>query len=385
MRKIYADNSSTSFPKAPGVGAAIKNHIENAAFNISRGGYEQAYQVMDTVLETRTLLRKLFNFGGGGAGDDHNVVFVPSVTYGLNFIINGLVRPGDHMVISSMEHNAVARPAEAMKLKGAEVTVCRCDKEGVLDPEVLEKSIRPDTRLVVMSLCSNVSGTLQDGELMGRICRDKNIPLVLDAAQAAGACNVDFDDWGLAGLCVPGHKGLLGPQGIGAMLLTDWLASAMEPTILGGTGSVSDSLIMPDFLPDKFEAGTLNIPGIIGLNAALKYVMEVGPTHILEHERRLSDLFIEKIRDLDLRIVAPSDRIRRTGVVSLAFRKTDNAEAAFILDDRFGIMTRCGLHCAPLAHRTLGTFPEGTVRFSFGHFNTEEEVEYVAECVRKIG
>lgn len=385
MKKIYADNSSTSFPKAPGVGAAMQNHIENSAFNISRGGYEQAYEVMDTVLETRALLRKLFNFGAGGAADDHNVVFVPSVTYGLNFIINGLVRPGDHMVISAMEHNAVARPAEALKNKGAEVTVCPCDTDGTLDPEAFEKAIRPDTRLVVMSLCSNVSGTLQDGALLGRICRDKNVPLVLDAAQAAGAVDIDFDGWGLAGLCVPGHKGLLGPQGIGAMLLTDQLAREMKPTIFGGTGSVSDSLNMPDFLPDKFEAGTLNIPGIIGLNVALKYVMEVGPANILEHERRLSDLFIEKVQPLDLRIIAPADRNRRTGVVSLAFRKTDNAEAAFLLDDRFGIMTRCGLHCAPLAHRTLGTFPEGTVRFSFGHFNTEEDVEYIAECVGKIG
>ena len=386
MKKVYLDNGSTSFPKAPGVGETIKRYIEESGANINRGGYQAAYDVADTVLETRTLLKDLFRMGTVRKDlDEHNVIFVPSVTYGLNFILTGALRPGDRLVMSSMEHNAVARPARALSKKGVSVEICPCDSLGRLDLDALDKSLTPDTRLAVINLASNVSGTLQDAASVSSICRAKNIPLVLDASQAAGAVDIDFDGLGLSGLCVPGHKGLLGPQGIGAVLMTDELSEMVDPVITGGTGSISDSLDMPGFLPDKFEPGTLNLPGIIGLNKALKYIASESPKAILSHELKLADAFIRGISEIQgVRIAGPTGPEGRVGVVSLDFQGLDNAEIAYQLESRFGIMTRCGLHCAPLAHRTLNTYPGGTVRFTFGYFNTLDETEYALESIKSI-
>ena len=386
MKKVYLDNGSTSFPKAPGVGESIKRYIEESGANINRGGYQAAYDVADTVLETRTLLKDLFRMGTVRKDlDERNVIFVPSVTYGLNFILTGALRPGDRLVMSSMEHNAVARPARALSKKGVSVEICPCDSLGRLDLDALDKSLTPDTRLAVINLASNVSGTLQDAASISSICSAKNIPLVLDASQAAGAVDIDFDGLGLSGLCVPGHKGLLGPQGIGAVLMTDELSEMVDPVITGGTGSISDSLDMPGFLPDKFEPGTLNLPGIIGLNKALKYIASETPKAILSHELKLAETFIEGILELrGVRVVGPAGPEGRVGVVSLDFQGLDNAEIAYQLESRFGIMTRCGLHCAPLAHRTLNTYPGGTVRFTFGYFNTMDETQYALESIKSI-
>lgn len=386
MENIYADNGSTSFPKAPGVGEAIRKYIEESALNISRGGYGPAYEVMDRVFEVRRKIKELVGISeGNGDIDEHNVIFVPSVTYALNFIILGLLKHGDHVIISSMEHNAVARPVESLKKRGVEVSCVPCREDGTLDMDAFRNAFRKETGLVVMALVSNVSGTIQDAETIGQICSEKGVPFVLDAAQGAGAVEMDFIKWKLSGLCIPGHKGLLGPQGIGAMIVTSDFAREIDPVIFGGTGSVSDSLEMPDFLPDRFEAGTLNLPGIIGLGASLDYIRERTPFEILKHERELAGRFIDGIKDIDeIRITGPEDISRRTGVVSVDFKTMDNSQAAYILEDSYGIMTRCGLHCAPLAHRTLGTYPEGTVRFSFGAFNTIEEADYIAQCVKKI-
>lgn len=386
MRKIYLDNGSTSFPKAPGVGDAIKRYIEESGANINRGGYQAAYDVADTVLETRAMLMDLFGMGRKRKKlSEKNVVFVPSVTYGLNFILKGALRSGDRLVISSMEHNAVARPADDLSKADVEVLTCPCDGEGRLDLGSFEKMLDCGPKLTVINLASNVSGTLQDAAAISRICRARGIPLVLDASQAAGAVDIDFDELELAGLCVPGHKGLLGPQGIGAIMITDELADMMDPIVTGGTGSISDSLEMPDFLPDKFEPGTLNIPGIIGLNQALKFIRTETPSRILAHELRLAGRFIDGVRDIPgVKVIGPAGTVGRVGVVSLDFEAMDNADAAYRLESSCGIMTRCGLHCAPLAHRTMGTYPRGTVRFTFGYFNTEEETDHAIECIKEM-
>ena len=386
MKSIYLDNGSTSFPKAPGLSDSIKYFLENCGYNINRGGYEGAYEVADLVLETRRLIAELFHFDQKKA---RNVIFVPSVTYGLNFIILGLLKPGDHVIISSMEHNAVARACESLTAEGVEVTTVKCSEDGMLDFEEYENSFRENTKLVVMCHASNVSGTVQDAERIGKIAKEKGVFFVLDAAQSAGVIEIDFEKFNLSGLCVPGHKGLLGPQGIGAMILTDEISNAISPTIYGGTGSISDSLEMPSFLPDKFEPGTLNIPGIVGLNTSIKYVMEKGTDKILSHERQLADDFMKKIAEFDpdgkkIRIAGTKNIINKVGTVSLDFIKMDNSDVAFRLENEFGIMTRCGMHCAPLAHKTLGTYPEGTVRFSFGYFNTEEDVKEALEAIKII-
>lgn len=386
MKSIYLDNGSTSFPKAPGLGDAVKSFIDNCGYNINRGGYEGAYEVADTVLETKHLLTELFNVG---KGKEKNVIFTPSVTYGLNFIILGLLKPGDHVIISSMEHNAVARAVESLREKGVEVTLAECDSEGIIDLENFERCFKENTKLVVICHVSNVSGTIQDAEKIGEIAKEKGVFFVLDAAQSAGAVDIDFSKFGLSGLCVPGHKGLLGPQGIGAMILEDELAKAILPTIFGGTGSISDSLKMPDFLPDKFEPGTLNLPGIIGLNHSVKYVMSKGNDEFLSHERKLAVIFIEGIKKIDpegkkIRILGPKNISKRVGTVSLDFPEMDNSDVAFKLESEYGIMTRCGMHCAPLAHKTLGTYPNGTVRFSFGYFNTIEDVKSAIKAIEII-
>ena len=380
MRKVYLDNGSTSFPKAPGVAEAMAHFITEVGCNISRGGYEAAYDLSEVVYETRSMLCRLFGFA-----DEKYVVFTPSVTYGLNFVIKGLLKPGDHVIISAMEHNAVARPCESLKAAGVEVSVVPASREGELDMEAFEAAFAGNTRLVVMSHASNVCGTVLDAEAVGKICAEKGVYFALDAAQSAGILEIDFRKFNLSALCLTGHKGLLGPQGIGALLLTPELAAELTPVIDGGTGSASHLLTMPEFMPDKFEAGTLNLPGIIGLNAALKYVEKTGTAAIFAKEKQLAQLFIDEIDKLpDIRVTGVRNWSRRVGTVSLDFAAIDNAEVAYELDAGYGIMTRCGLHCAPLAHQSLGTYPAGTVRFAFGHCNTEEEVLYAARAVREI-
>lgn len=380
MRKVYLDNGSTSFPKAPGVAEAMAHFINEVGCNISRGGYESAYSLGETIFETRTMLCRMFNFP-----DEKYVIFTPSVTYSLNFVIKGLLKAGDHVIISSMEHNAVARPCEALKAEGIEVTVVPCSREGFLDMDVFENSFKENTRLVAMSHASNVCGSILDAEGVGKICKDKGVFFALDAAQSAGVLDIDFQKYNLSALCITGHKGLLGPQGIGALLLTPELAKAVDPVISGGTGSASHLLSMPEFMPDKFEAGTLNLPGIIGLNAALRYIESVGIKNIFEKEKRLAELFIREVSLLPgVNIAGTTDMNRRVGTVSLDFSNVDNAQVSFLLDLEYGIMTRCGLHCAPLAHQTMGTYPQGTVRFAFGHKNTDEEVMYAVNAIREI-
>lgn len=380
MRKVYLDNGSTSFPKAPGVAEAMSHFITEVGCNISRGGYETAYDLGDTIFETRSMLCRMFNFS-----EEKYVVFTPSVTYSLNFVIKGLLKSGDHVIMSSMEHNAVARPCQSLKDFGVEVTIVPCDREGVLDIDAFKNSFKENTKLVVMSHASNVCGTVLDAEEVGKICKEKGVFFALDAAQSAGVINIDFEKFNLSALCLTGHKGLLGPQGTGALLLRHELAEALDPVISGGTGSASHLLTMPEFMPDKFEAGTLNLPGIIGLNSSLEYIHRVGIDTIFETEKQLAQLFIEEIDKLpNVKIIGVRDWNKRVGTVSLDFESIDNAEVSFILDSEYGIMTRCGLHCAPLAHQTLGTYPQGTVRFAFGHKNTEEDVEYAVSAIRKI-
>lgn len=380
MRKVYLDNGSTSFPKAPGVAEAMSHFITEVGCNISRGGYETAYDLGDTIFETRSMLCRMFNFS-----EEKYVVFTPSVTYSLNFVIKGLLKSGDHVIMSSMEHNAVARPCQSLKDFGVEVTIVPCDRDGVLDIDAFKNSFKENTKLVVMSHASNVCGTVLDAEEVGKICKEKGVFFALDAAQSAGVINIDFEKFNLSALCLTGHKGLLGPQGTGALLLRHELAEALDPVISGGTGSASHLLTMPEFMPDKFEAGTLNLPGIIGLNASLEYIRRVGIDTIFETEKQLAQLFIEEIDKLpNVKIIGVRDWNKKVGTVSLDFESIDNAEVSFILDSEYGIMTRCGLHCAPLAHQTLGTYPQGTVRFAFGHKNTEEDVEYAVSAIRKI-
>lgn len=382
MRRIYLDNGSTSFPKAPGVGDAMKEYLESNGCNLSRGGYASAYSLAGEVLAVREELASLFHFD-----QVTNVVFTPSVTYSLNFLLKGLLRPGDHVITSSMEHNAIARPMAYARDHGqVELTVLPCSQQGELTVQTVEQAIRPNTRLVVMTHASNVCGTLLPLKEVGEVCGRHQVFFIADTAQSAGVEPIDFYEMNLSALAFTGHKGLLGPQGIGGFLIADELAEAIVPVIQGGTGSISDQEVMPEFLPDKFEAGTVNIPGILGLGAALKFLKKEGVHQIRSREQELTNRFLSGVVGMKgIRVAGKENMEHRAGIVSLDFLNQDNGEVAYLLDSQYGISTRCGMHCAPWAHRTLSTYPQGTVRFAFGWANTKDEVDAALEAVRQLG
>lgn len=380
MERYYFDNAASSFPKAPGVGRAMARYIDEIGANVSRGSYAEAMDAGLVVLETREKLASLFHFGG----DCAQCVFTPGATWGINAVLSGFLRPGDHVIVSSLEHNAVMRPLTALASRGVTFSRIPADAQGVTDPRDILPLMRHNTRLVMVSHASNVSGVIFPLAETARICRDRGIPLALDAAQTAGHIDIDFDALGLSALIAPGHKGLLGPQGIGALLMKEDFARALPPFCYGGTGSASDSELQPERLPDKFESGTMNLPGIFGLSTALDFILSRGVDSLRMESLALTERFLEGIKGLPAIIAGTADAGSRVGVVSLDFPGRDNAEVAFALERDHHIDTRCGLHCAPSAHRTLGTFPQGTVRFSFGYATTPADIDYVVDAIGKV-
>ena len=383
MNKCYLDNGSTSFPKPREVADAVYEYMTGVGANIGRGGYESAYSAAEKVFETRELLAELFN-----GGDCRNVVFTKNITESLNVVLKGLLKPGDHILVSSMEHNAVMRPVVQLASKGVSFDRIPCRQDGSLILEEVEPLIRLETRAVVMMHASNVCGTVMPAEEIGRICKEHGIFFILDAAQTAGLLPIDMEKMNIDVLCFTGHKSLLGPQGIGGFILKEHMVPLIDPLLSGGTGSMSDSEEVPDFMPDRFEPGTMNLPGIMGLRAALRWHKEQGMGTVLSHELALTKAFLEGLAPLEeeglLRICGRKDCEGRVGVVSIMSTETDPAELSFRLDSEYGIMTRVGLHCAPSAHKTLGTFPTGTVRFSFGYSSTPDDVVYALKAIGDI-
>ena len=379
MRTIYLDNGATSFPKPEGVSQAMKNYMDQVGATINRSVYGSAQDAGLVTLQLREALARLFHFTAPAT----HVILTPGATWGLNMAIKGLLKPGDHCIVSSMEHNAVMRPL--LQLNGVEFERIPCNREGLFDPAAVETLIRPNTKLVVMAHGSNVCGSVQDAAAVGEICARHGIDFVLDAAQTAGHYPIDFEAFHLSALSVPGHKGLLGPSGIGALLMTDDFARKLDPIVAGGTGSASDSEYLPDYLPDRFESGTPNMPGVYGFEAALRFVEGKGIDALREHEMQLCKRFLDGLKDIPgAKLCGTWDLDRRVGVISVDFRDQDNALAAFRLETEYGILTRCGLHCAPSAHKTLDTFPRGTVRFSLGFASTDEDVDAALTAIREI-
>lgn len=377
---VYLDNAATSYPKAPGVASAMADYVEKVGATINRSSYASAQEAGLVTLSLRERLCRLFNHP-----DPTHAVLTPGATAGLNMVIKGLLRPGDHCLVSSMEHNAVMRPLVQLEREGVAFERIPCDAQGRLRLEALPGMIKLNTRLVVMAHGSNVCGTVQDAEAVGKICRERSVPFALDAAQTAGHIEVDFERFGLAALVVPGHKGLLGPQGIGALLLDADFARRLTPLVAGGTGSASDSEELPGWMPDRFESGTPNMPGVYGWEAALGWLENTGIETLENHEKTLSKRFLEGIYGLkNVKLYGATVPEGRTGVFSVGFLNCDNAEAAWRLEREFGILTRCGLHCAPSAHKTLGSFPEGSVRFSTGRANTEADIDAALSAIAAI-
>ena len=380
MNYIYLDNASTTFPKAPTVATAMSDYITNRGININRGSYALAYDVEDIIYTTRQRLHTLFN-----GHDPSHVIFTQNVTMSLNMVIKGLLKAGDHVLVSSMEHNAVMRPLTQLLDKGITFDTIPCDSTGSIQMDSIEPLIRPNTVALIINHASNVCGTIQPLESIGPICKAHNLQFIVDAAQTAGVIPIDVKACHIDALCFTGHKGLLGPQGIGGIILTKEMAQNLTPLIAGGTGSFSHLETMPTHMPDAFESGTLNLPGIIGLNEGLAYIESVGMENLHNHELALTKTFLEGLQDIEhINVIGKQKLQDRTAVVSITIDGMDAASIAYELESTYHIMTRVGLHCAPRAHQTLGTYPEGTVRFSFGYANTLEDVEAALSALNTI-
>lgn len=379
--RVYLDNSSTSFPKPKVVADSIYNYLVNIGGNPGRANHSNALESNRYLYMAREEIASFFNYD-----KIENVIFTNNITSSLNILINGILKSRDHVITSSMEHNSVIRPLYNLKQTlNIELDIVNANSNGIINVDNIQKAIKPNTKLIVITHASNVTGSIQPIKEIGELCKKNNIYFILDSAQSAGVIDIDFKALSLNALAFTGHKSLLGPQGVGGFIIDDELNKICNPSILGGTGSLSHSLSQPDFLPDKFESGTLNIPGIIGLYEAIKFIKSQGLSTIYEHNNYLRSYLINGILDLgNFSIHGEISSDKSTSCISITHSKLDVSELSYILDSDFNISNRSGLHCAPLAHKTIGTYPEGTVRLSLGYFNTEEEIRYTLDSLNKI-
>ncbi|GAA0702514.1 aminotransferase class V-fold PLP-dependent enzyme [Paraclostridium ghonii] len=375
---IYLDNAATTFPKPKEVYREVLDCMENYGANPGRAGHKLAMRAGRVIYECRENVAKLLN-----VSNPMNIVFTHNATDSLNLAIKGVVKSGDHIITTSVEHNSVIRPIKALEKKGVENTIVKCDKYGQLNIEDIKKAIKPNTKLIVTTHASNVCGTIIDIESIGNIAKENNILYLVDASQTLGVYDVDVQKLNVDMVAAPGHKCLLGPQGTGILYIRDGL----EVDILkeGGTGSNSEELFQPNMMPDRYESGTHNTPGIAGLNAGVKFVLETGIDKIRHHEEDLCEYMLKRLSEIpNIKIYGPLDSKKRAAVISINIGDIDSGELTFLLDDMYDIATRSGIHCSPLAHETLGTLIQGTVRFSLGYFNTKEDIDKTVEALMEI-
>ncbi|MBC6004604.1 aminotransferase class V-fold PLP-dependent enzyme [Paeniclostridium sp. NSJ-45] len=375
---IYLDNAATTFPKPRQVYEAVLDCMENYGANPGRAGHKLAMRAGREIYECRENIAKLLN-----VSNPMSIVFTHNATDSLNLAIKGVVKSGDHIITTSIEHNSVIRPIKALEKNGVENTIVKCDRYGHLDPNDIKKAIKPNTKLIVTTHASNVCGTIVDIESVGNIAKENNILYLVDASQTLGVYDIDIQKINVDMIAAPGHKCLLGPQGTGMLYIRDGL----EVNILkeGGTGSNSEDLFQPNMMPDRYESGTHNTPGIAGLNAGVKFILETGIDKIRKHEEELCEYMLTKLTEVpNIKIYGPLDSKKRAAVISINIGDIDSGEITFILDDMYEIATRSGIHCSPLAHKTLGTLRQGTVRFSLGYFNTKDDIDKAVEALKEI-
>lgn len=374
---IYLDNAATSFPKPESVYQAVMHAMRDIGASPGRGGYRRSLEAGRIMFQAREAAAALLS-----VSDASRIIFTHSATESLNMALRGVLAPGDHVVTSSMEHNSLARPLHLLQRQGVEVTIVQAGSDGLIAPLDITKALTPRTRMIAVSHVSNVSGTIQPIAELGAISRDSGVLFLVDAAQSAGCLSIDVDSIGIDLLACPGHKGLYGPQGTGLLYAAPRVE--LKPLLSGGTGSNSSSEEQPDGMPDGFESGTHNLPGIAGLKAGIEFVMQQGVEAIGAHERRLVALAMERLRGLPgLHFHSPADPAVRSGVLSFTVAGHDSSALAFMLDQRFDIAVRAGLHCAPRAHCTLGSYPGGTVRMSPGWFTTDNDIELFCDAVEQ--
>lgn len=374
--RVYLDNSATSFPKPEEVVHAMVEYMTQGGNNLSRSTSAQAENTNYTIFTLREKLARFF-----GAPDSRNVVFSKNITESLNLVIKGYIQPGDVVLISALEHNAVTRP---LVQQGAKIIEIPVSAVGVMDIDFAREHI-PHAKALICTHVSNVSGDVMPIQTLSEICHSHQVPMIVDSAQSAGLLELDLGKTPIDCLCFTGHKALLGPTGTGGMIIRSSFAERIPPFICGGTGSKSDEEIHPNLLPDKYEAGTQNIVGLIGLLAGINHIEQLGRERRFAMETMLGQMFYEQIRDIPgIRIIGSPDYANKPPVFSLQFLQKDNAEISYRLSSEFGIDNRVGIHCAPRAHKSYGTFPYGTLRLSLSHFTTQEEILYVADILRRL-
>jgi len=377
---IYLDNAATSWPKPESVIKAMNHFNESIGSNPGRSGHRLSVESGRILYNTRESLARLF-----GVNDPLDIAFTSNITHSLNIAIYGLLNPGDHVITTSIEHNSVMRPLRDLESRGVEMTVIDCASSGIFDPQSISKHIKQNTKLIISTNASNVTGAIVPVAEIGNIAEEYGIPFCVDSAQTAGVLDVNVEKAKISILCFTGHKGLYGPMGTGGLYIKKELVNKIRPLISGGTGSRSEFEIQPDFMPDKYESGTLNAIGIAGLHAGIKFITSAGLENIYLKEKVLLKRFIDGISDnKKITIFGPESESDRVAVAAFNIDGIEPSEVAFKLDENYGILTRPGLHCSPSAHKTIGSFPSGTNRVSFGYFNTVEEVDITVKAIHEI-
>lgn len=375
---IYLDNAATSFPKPDEVRQAVGAVMQDAGANPGRGGHQLVLEAGRVVFEAREAAAEII-----GAADATRIAFTANATEAINLGLFGLLKAGDSVVTTTMEHNSVTRPLRVLQERGVRVHKVAADGYGRVHAADIRRACAEKTTMVILSHCSNVTGTLQPIEDIGPWCRREGILFFVDAAQSAGLFPLDVAAMGIDLLAVPGHKGLLGPQGTGFLYAREGLEPV--PLIYGGTGGNSLSELPPEQMPERLEAGTLNTPGLAGLAAGIRFLQREGLSRVREHEKQLVAELVAGLQDIaGVRLYGPLHSEDHGGVLSLTIDERDPSEIGFLLDREHGILTRVGLHCAPDAHRTIGTFPRGTVRLSPGYFNTLAEMRFTVSAIAAL-
>ena len=375
---IYLDNAATSFPKPSQVTEAVEKTLRTNAANPGRGGHQLSLEAGRMVMECRETVARFF-----GINDETRVAFTANATEAINLGLFGVLQPGDRVVTTSMEHNAVVRPLRALSQQGVEVVRVMADSFGFVDPAAIQQACLPDTRMLVVNHCSNVTGTLQAIEEIGPWCRKQGIIFMVDAAQSAGIFPIDVEEMAIDLLAVPGHKSLLGPPGTGFLYVRKGLD--LQPLLYGGTGNFSQSESQPVEMPERLESGTLNTIGLAGLKAGVEFLEAIGLEHVQAHDQELLGQLIDGLSSMEnVTLYGPLGSEWHGGALSFNIKNVDPAMLGFRLDREYGICCRVGLHCAPAAHDTIGTLPEGTVRLSPGYFNTTDDIEQTLSALRTI-